>query len=76
MTREVVTVAPDQSVSECMNVITEHRVRHLPVVDGSGRPVDIVLRREISPRIWISLPVESYLILRSQLLRWHPIQHR
>ncbi len=34
MTREVVTVSPTQSVSECMSIITEHRVRHLPVVDG------------------------------------------
>jgi CBS domain-containing protein len=34
MTREVATVTPDQSVSECMSIITENRVRHLPVVDG------------------------------------------
>lgn len=36
MTREVVTVAPDQSVSECMNVITEQRVRHLPVMENGA----------------------------------------
>lgn len=36
MTCEVVTVAPDQSVSECMNVITEHRVRHLPVMENGA----------------------------------------
>lgn len=36
MTREVVTVAPDQSVTECMNVITEHRVRHLPVMENGA----------------------------------------
>lgn len=35
MTRDVVTVSPDQSVSECMSIITESRVRHLPVVDGT-----------------------------------------
>lgn len=35
MTRDVVTVSPDQSVSECMSIITENRVRHLPVVDGA-----------------------------------------
>ena len=34
MTREVVTVGPDRSVSECMRIVTEHRIRHLPVVDG------------------------------------------
>lgn len=35
MTRDVVTVSPDQSVSECMSIITENRVRHLPVLDGT-----------------------------------------
>ncbi len=35
MTRDVITVSPDHSVSECMSIITEHRVRHLPVVDGT-----------------------------------------
>lgn len=34
MTRDAVTVRPDQNVSECMRIITEHRIRHLPVVDG------------------------------------------
>ena len=34
MTAEVLTVAPDQSVAECMTSMTEHHIRHLPVVDG------------------------------------------
>nr|WP_281382088.1 CBS domain-containing protein [Prosthecobacter vanneervenii] len=34
MTRDPVTVGPAQTVSECMEIITEHRVRHLPVLDG------------------------------------------
>jgi len=33
MTAEVLTVAPDQSVAECMTSMTEHHIRHLPVVD-------------------------------------------
>ena len=41
MTREVVTVRPDQSVSECMSIITERRVRHLPVMD-EGELVGVV----------------------------------
>ncbi len=34
MTRDLVTVASDQSVSKCLEIITEHRIRHLPVMDG------------------------------------------
>jgi CBS domain-containing protein len=28
------TVAPGESVEECMRLMTEHRIRHLPVVQG------------------------------------------
>lgn len=30
----VITVNPQATVAECMQTVTEHRVRHLPVVDG------------------------------------------
>ncbi len=33
MTSQVVCVAPDRSVDECMGIMTEKRVRHLPVLD-------------------------------------------
>jgi CBS domain-containing protein len=29
----VITVKPNDSVEDCMKLMTEHRVRHLPVVD-------------------------------------------
>jgi len=34
MTSQVVGVRPDDSVDECMAIMTERRIRHLPVVDG------------------------------------------
>jgi len=34
MDRRVITVRPEQSVEECMALMTEWRVRHLPVVEG------------------------------------------
>ena len=34
MTAEVVTVGLRQTVAECMQIVTEHRIRHLPVLDG------------------------------------------
>lgn len=34
MTENPVTVTPWHSVDECMRIITHHRVRHLPVMEG------------------------------------------
>jgi CBS domain-containing protein len=33
MTRPVVTVTPDDTVDICMQIVTERRIRHLPVMD-------------------------------------------
>ena len=33
MTADVVTVSPHQTVEQCMQIVTDHRIRHLPVVD-------------------------------------------
>src|ERR1700740_110588 len=35
MTKQLVTVSPRESVTECMRIITEKRVRHLPVLEGA-----------------------------------------
>jgi CBS domain-containing protein len=34
MTQSVVSVTAENTVAECMRVMTDHRVRHLPVFDG------------------------------------------
>jgi CBS domain-containing protein len=41
MTTPVVYVAPENSVDECMAIMTRHRFRHLPVVQGD-RVVGVV----------------------------------
>jgi CBS domain-containing protein len=34
MTQAVITVEPRRTVDECMKIMTNSRIRHLPVVDG------------------------------------------
>jgi CBS domain-containing protein len=41
MTSAVMYVRPDQTSEECMVLMTENRLRHLPVIDG-GRLVGII----------------------------------
>jgi CBS domain-containing protein len=41
MSSPVLTVPPDASVQQCMQIMTERRVRHLPVIDG-GRVIGLV----------------------------------
>ena len=36
MTKNVLTVTPSESVTECMRIMTEKCVRHLPVLEGTN----------------------------------------
>ena len=46
MTRSVIVVRPEQTIEECMAMMTERRIRHLPVIDD-GRLVGIVSIRDL-----------------------------
>lgn len=41
MTAEVITVAPETSLGECLHIVTRHNIRHLPVV-SEGQVVGLV----------------------------------
>jgi len=46
MTREVFTASPSDSTEDCMRVMTEKRVRHLPVLEGT-KMIGIVSIRDV-----------------------------
>lgn len=46
MTRELVTVARDTSALDCINLMRDHHIRHLPVVE-EGKAVGIVSLRDL-----------------------------
>jgi CBS domain-containing protein len=42
MSSPAITVVPDETVQRCMEIMTERRIRHLPVVDTDGRMVGMI----------------------------------
>jgi CBS domain-containing protein len=38
----VVTVGPEDEVHRCMQIMTERRIRHLPVLDGAGDMIGVI----------------------------------
>jgi CBS domain-containing protein len=46
MTRQVITVSPQTRTSACMALLSEKRIRHLPVVDG-GTVMGMISIRDI-----------------------------
>lgn len=41
MTAEVITTTTEETVKKCMNLMTDRKIRHLPVLDG-GKVVGII----------------------------------
>ena len=50
------TIDEQEPVARALALMDQHLIDHVPVVDAQGMPVDIVLRRELSQRIWLSSP--------------------
>ena len=47
MSHTVITVDPGASLSEAVNKLTDHHIRHLPVVDENERLVGIITDRDL-----------------------------
>lgn len=61
LVRELPTQPPqvvheDAAASAVLELMDRHQIDHIPVLDAQGRPVDVVFRRELSQRIWLSSP--------------------
>jgi dTDP-4-amino-4,6-dideoxygalactose transaminase len=51
-----ITISELEPVSRALALMDQHLIDHVPVLDAKGKPVDLVLRRELSQRIWLSSP--------------------
>lgn len=65
MTEKVIHVAPDTSIDECMMLMSDNRIRHLPVLEGERvvgvMSVKDVLHNIISEKQSLIQQLESYI---------------
>jgi len=54
--RAPLTVPANADAARVRQLMEQHRIAHVPVVDAAGRPVDLVNSRELASRIWLSSP--------------------
>ncbi len=51
-----ITVNEAAGAASILAVMDKYQIDHVPVLDASGCAVDVVFRRELSQRIWLSSP--------------------
>ena len=51
MTGDLITCAVDGDIEETLNLMEDHQVRRIPVVDASGRLVGIISQADIATRL-------------------------
>jgi acetoin utilization protein AcuB len=59
MTRDPITVTPDDTLAHALKLTRAHRIRHLPVVGGDGRIAGILSDRDIRLAMPSPLTVED-----------------
>ncbi len=57
MTENPITISPGDLVIDAMKKMREADIKHLPVVDGEGRPVGMITMRDIVDVAWLLLEV-------------------
>jgi CBS domain-containing protein len=48
MSRELVTIDPDQELEEALRLMSKHQVRRLPVVEEDGRLIGVIAQADIA----------------------------
>ena len=65
MTENVVCVRPDQTTEECMALMTDKRIRHLPVIEGAKVmgvvSIGDVVKAVISEKDFVIEQLENYI---------------
>lgn len=65
MTTRVVCVVPERTVEDCMALMTDKRIRHLPVLDGANLigvlSIGDVVKAVISEKQFLIEQLESYI---------------
>lgn len=51
-----ITASEDANAAAVLQLMDQHQIDHIPVIDSYGKPVDVIFRRELSQRIWLSSP--------------------
>ncbi len=72
MTEDVATVGTDKQLEECLNLMTELRCRHLPIVDDDGHLADIISVRDCMKQISEAAKSEA-LQLRNYIAGQYPM---
>ncbi len=49
-------VHEDATAATVLALMDQHQIDHIPVLDAQRRPIDVVFRRELTQRIWLSSP--------------------
>ena len=49
-------VNEEATASSVLALMDQHQIDQVPVLDRQGRPVDVIFRREMSQRVWLSSP--------------------
>ncbi|WP_053218884.1 acetoin utilization AcuB family protein [Virgibacillus senegalensis] len=82
MKTEVITLAPESTISEALNILNEHPIRHIPIINKERQVIGIVSDRDVrdaSPSIFQQVKTAEELnnqiqtIMSSPVVTVHPL---